>query len=187
MPSAAVGPSLPPGSQGLLSAPNERQLLPDGTLEISRRVPAMVRVFGWVVEILSLLFALLAIIFGTPGDAPLVLVLLASFALAGLGEFCRSGASELRVEPGRRRLVGRMRTRFGTIPLSEQSLPLSAETRLAVTRKRANGHDFYYLVGRRAGSGRSVPLFSHTQRDGAEEVLAWVQAFLREREIPGQD
>ncbi len=170
----------------MLNSPNERQVLPDGTLEIIRRVPAVVRVFGWTIEIMSLLFAVLAIVTGAHGDAPIVLVLLASLALGGLGEFCRTGASELRVEPGRRRIVGRMRTRFGTVPLSEKSVLLSANTVLSVARKHANDHDFYYLMGREQGKRRSVPLFSHTERAGAEEVLDWVQGFIAERVAAGQ-
>lgn len=164
----------------LLSSPNEREVLPDGTLRIIRRVPKLVRVFGWAIELLSLLFALLAIIFGAPGEAPLILVLLGSLALGGLGEFCRTGLSELRIEPGSRRIVGRMQTRFGTVPLSEKTALLSTSTVLSVGRRHANDHDFYYLLAREQGKERSIPLFSHTEREGAEEVLGWVQAFVAE-------
>jgi len=164
----------------VLSSPNEREVLPDGTLRIIRRVPKLVRVFGWVIEILSLFFALLSIILGAPGDAPLILVLLASLALGGMGEFCRTGLSELRVEPGSRRIIGRMQTRFGTIPLSEKSVLLSTRTALSVGRRRSNDHDFFYVLAREQGKGRSVPLYSHTEREGAEEVLGWVQAFVAE-------
>jgi len=147
-------------------------------MEIIRRVPMVLRVFGWTIEILSSLFAVLSVLTATPGDAPLPLVLLATLALVGVGEFCRTGASELRVEPHRRRIVGRMRTRFGTIPMSQRSVMLDANTQLAITARRVNGHEFHYLVAREQGKGRSVPLFSHPERDGADEVLGWVREHL---------
>ncbi|MCH8479786.1 MAG: hypothetical protein LAT56_17875, partial [Wenzhouxiangella sp.] len=164
----------------MLISPIERRDLPDGTLEITRRVPPAARVFGWAIEILSILFAVLSVLTGAPADAPLLLVLAGSLVVAGLGEFCRTGVSELRVEPGARRIVGRVRTRFGTVPMSETSVVLAAGTRLAVTRKIVNRHEFYYLMAREPGQRRSVPLFSHPERDGAEQVLEWVSQRLPE-------
>ena len=158
----------------MLTAPIERQELPDGTLKITRRVPKLVRVFGWTIEILSILFAVLAVLTGAHGEAPLLLALAASLVVAGMGEFCRTGVSELRVEPARRRIVGRVRTRFGTVPMSEKSVVLATGTRLTVTRKIVNGHEFFYLMGREPGQRRSVPLFSHPEAEGVEQVMAWV-------------
>jgi len=85
-----------------------------------------------------MVLALASFLIGPPGDSPLLLSLAASALIGFVGEFTRTGVTELRIELGSRRVIARTRTRFGTIPRTEYQAALVPDARVSVGTQSIN-------------------------------------------------
>ena len=161
----------------MLAAVAVREYPFPGQMRVRLPFPKVARIFGWVLEVVATLFAILTV-FSPPADAPVVLVVLASLAVALMGELTRSGYSEIVVTAGSRRVSGGLCTRLGRVPMLYVEGQVPPGKRLAVLRTPSNQHAMYglYLPGTRARSRPGLMHF-HT-REEAEEVSGWVSDVL---------
>lgn len=157
-----------------LLSPIERESLPNGGLRIWRRTPPVARAFGWALDAVATILALASLLIGPPADTPLLLSLAASALIGFVGEFTRTGLTELRLEPAARRLVARTATRFGTIPLTERQAALAPDGQVSVQSQTINRHRWYMVRYRAPRAKRSIVIFSHPEEHGAESVRDWL-------------
>lgn len=162
----------------LILSPIEQEPIPNGGTRIWRRTPPIAQAFGWALDAVAMVLALASLLIGPPGDSPLLLSLVASALIGVVGEFTRTGVTELRIEPGSRRVIARTQTRFGTIPMTEYLAALAPGARVSVDTQSINRHLWYMVRYRAPGQKRSIVAFSHPEQQGAEFVREQIEKTL---------
>lgn len=162
----------------LILSPIEQEPIPNGGIRIWRRTPPIAQAFGWALDAVAVVLALASFLIGPPGDSPLLLSLAASALIGFVGEFTRTGVTELRIEPGPRRVIARTRTRFGTIPMTEHQAALDPDARVSVDIQSINRHRWYMVRYRAPGQKRSIVAFSHPEQQGAQLVREQIEKAL---------
>jgi len=156
----------------LTLSPIEQEPIP---IRIWRRTPPIAQAFGWALDAVAMVLALASFLVGPPGDSPLLLSLAASALIGFVGEFTRTGVTELRIELVSRRIIVRTRTRFGTIPMTKYQAALVPDARVSVDSRSINRHLWYMVRDRAPGQKRSVVPFSHPEKQGAQFVREQIE------------
>ena len=165
-------------TMSLILSPIEQEPIPNGGIRIWRRTPPIAQAFGWTLDAVAMILALASLLIGPPGGSPLLLSLAASALIGFVGEFTRTGVTELRIEPGSQRVIARTRTRFGTLPMTEYQAALDPDARVSVDTQSINRHRWYMVRYRAPGQKRPIVAFSHPEKQGAQLVREQIEKAL---------